>query len=205
MDNDSFPHQFVHDKMKVIGFSGSPRKDGNTDILVGQVLATVSRREGEIEFLRIADMKISPCDACWTCAETGRCHIEDDMQEVYSKLLKSDGIVIGSPVHMGYGVSGQTQVFLDRTFSLWHRKRLKNKIGGAIVVSNRRGGVSCTRIINSLFHNHEIIIAGYTSGFGKAPGDIRKDERALKEAIALGERLCELIRILKKGESSSHE
>jgi multimeric flavodoxin WrbA len=184
--------------MKVIGFSGSPRKAGNTDILVGQVLETVYKRGAEIEFLRIADLRISPCDACWTCAQIGRCHIEDDMQELYTKLLKSDGIVVGSPVHMGYGVSGQTQVFLDRTFALWHQKRLKNKIGGAVVVSNRRGGMSCARIINSLFHNHEIIIAGYASGYGNAPGDVRKDERAGKEATILGERLCDLIEIVKK-------
>lgn len=184
--------------MKVVGFSCSPRKEGNTDILVGEVLRTVNKIGSEIEFLRISDLRISPCDACWTCAETGRCHIEDDMQDVYPKLLQSDGIIIGSPVHMGYSVSGQAQVFFDRTFSLWHQKRLKDKIGGAVVVSNRRGGMSCTRIINSLFHNHQMIIAGYASGYGHAPGDVRNDERAWKEAIALGERLCDLIRIIKK-------
>lgn len=58
--------------------------------------------------------------------------------------------------------------------------------------------MSCTGIINILFHNHEIIIAGYASSFGKAPGNVRRGERARKEAIALGERLCDLIRILKK-------
>ncbi|MDI7259058.1 MAG: flavodoxin family protein [Thermodesulfobacteriota bacterium] len=184
--------------MKVIGFSCSPRRGGNTDLLVNEVLATANRRGAEIEFVRVSDMKINPCDACWTCAETERCHIEDEMQEIYPKLLQADGIVIGSPVHMGYSVSGQAQVFFDRTFSLWHKKRLTNKVGGSIAVSNRRGGISCIRAINSLFHAHHMIIAGYANGYGRGPGDVEKDERALKEVLFLGERLCDLVRIFKR-------
>lgn len=185
--------------MKVVGFGCSPRKGGNTDILVEQVLATASKAGAEIEFLRIADMKISPCDGCWTCKETGQCHIKDDMQDLYSKLLNADGIVIGSPTHMAYNVSGQAQVFFDRTLSLWAQKKLSNKVGGSAVVSEHRGGICCIQVINSLYHTHRIINAGYTTGYGFAPGEIRKDERAFRDAIALGERLCHLIKILKKG------
>jgi multimeric flavodoxin WrbA len=182
----------------VIGISCSPRKNGNTDILVQQVLESSAEAGAAIEFVRVSGMKISPCDACWSCAETGRCHIEDDMQDLYPKLLRADGIVIGSPVHMGYSVSGQGKVFLDRTFSLWHEKNLRNKVGGAVAVSNRRGGISTIRVINGAFSGHHIITAGYANGYGYAPGDVRKDERALNEARALGERICELIRILRK-------
>lgn len=186
--------------LKVIGFSCSPRKGGNTDILVQQVLKTANEAGAEVEFLRVSDMKISPCDACWTCAEAGRCHIEDDMQDIYPKLLQADGIVIGSPVHMGHSVSGQAQVFFDRTFAFWHQKRLSNKVGGGVVSSNRRGGLSAIRVINSLLLSHNIIIAGYASGYGHAPGEIRKDERALREAVTLGKRLYELIRMLPQKE-----
>lgn len=182
----------------VIGVSCSPRKNGNTDILVQQVLATAVEDGGAVEFMRVSDMRISPCDACWTCAKTGECHIDDDMQDVYPKLLNADGIVIGSPVHMGYSVSGQGQVFLDRTFSLWHQKKLRNKAGGCVVVANRRGGISTMRVINGALFSHHVIVAGYANGYGYAPGDVRNDERALSEAIALGKRLCELIRILRR-------
>jgi multimeric flavodoxin WrbA len=192
----------TQEKLKVIGFSCSPRKGGNTDIMVQQALKTIKGAGMGIEFLRVSDMKILPCDACWTCAEKGQCHIKDDMQDIYPKLLKTDGIVIGSPVHMGYNVSGQAQVFFDRTFSLWHQKGLRNKVGGSIAVSNRRGGIDAITVINSLFFNHHMIIAGYANGYGSAPGDIRKDERALREAEALGERLCEIIRIMKRGSSN---
>jgi len=182
----------------VIGISCSPRQGGNTDIMVQQVLTTAKEIGAGIEFLRVSEMEISPCDACWSCAETGQCHIEDDMQDVYPKLLMADGIVIGSPTHMGYNVSGQAQVFFDRTFSLWHRKSLKNKMGGSVAVSNRRGGINAIGVINNVFFNHQVIIAGFANGYGDAPGDVRKDERALREATALGERLCELIKMLKK-------
>jgi len=181
----------------VVGISCSPRKNGNTEILVRQTLESAGNDGADIEFLRVADMKISPCDACWTCAETGQCHIEDDMQNLYPRLLHADGIVIGSPVHMGHSISGQAQVFLDRTFSLWHQKRLKNKVGGCVVCSNRRGGISAIRVINGALFGHHIIIAGYANGYGKAPGDVRKDERALTEAVALGERIIEIMRRLK--------
>ncbi|MBW1614222.1 MAG: flavodoxin family protein [Deltaproteobacteria bacterium] len=182
----------------VIGISCSPRKNGNMDILVRQTLESAGHDGADIEFLRVADMNILPCDACWTCAETGQCHLDDDMQKVYFKLLHADGLVIGSPVHMGHSVSGQAQVFLDRTFSLWHQKQLRNKVGGCVVCSNRRGGISATRVINGALFGHHIIIAGYANGYGYAPGDVQKDTRALSEAATLGKRLCEIIRIMKR-------
>lgn len=188
----------AHKTFQVIGISCSPRKGGNTDIMVQQVLTTTEKAGAGIEFLRVAEKKIAPCDACWTCAETGKCHIQDDMQDIYPKLLNADGVVIGSPIHMGYNVSGQAQVFFDRTFSLWHRKHLRNKVGGSVIVANRRGVISGIEVINNVLFNHEMIIAGYVSGYGGAPGDVRKDERASKDAIALGDRLCELIKMLKK-------
>jgi len=184
--------------LNLIGISCSPRKGGNTDIMVQQVLATAKEAGVEVEMLRVADMKSSPCDACSTCAETGQCHIDDDMQDIYPKLLHADGIVIGSPVHMAYSVSGQAQVFFDRTFSLWHQKMLRNKVGGSVAVSNRRGGMTIMKVINSLFLAHLMIIAGYANGYGRALGEVRKDERALREAVALGERLCELMRLLRR-------
>jgi multimeric flavodoxin WrbA len=189
----------------VIGVSCSPRKNGNTDILVQQVLATAAEGGAAVELVRVSDMKISPCDACWTCAKTGNCHIDDDMQDVYPTLLHADGIVVGSPVHMGHSVSGQAQVFFDRTFSLWHQKKLRNKVGGGVVVSRRRGGISTIRVINAVLLAHHIIIAGYANGYGYAPGDVRKDERALSEAAALGKRLCDLIRMLRRDVTKSFD
>ncbi|MEW6674013.1 MAG: flavodoxin family protein [Thermodesulfobacteriota bacterium] len=184
--------------IKIIGISCSPRRGGNTDILVNEVLAAAGKSGAATEFLKIADHHISPCDACWGCAETGECRIADDMQSIYPKLLQAGGIVIGSPVHMGHSISGHAQVFLDRTFALWHHKKLKNKAGGSVAVANRRGGISAVRIIHDVFIDQEMLIAGYATGYARAPGDIRKDERAFRETVALGNRLFELIVLTSK-------
>lgn len=187
---------------KVLGISCSPRKESNTDTLVNQVLATAAGGGTDIEFVKISDHNISPCDACWHCSEKGVCHIADDMQTIYPKLLQADGIVIGSPVHMGHSISGHAQIFLDRTFALWHQKKLKNKVGASVVVANRRGGISAIRIITDAFLDHHILMAGYASGYAtgyaRAPGDIHKDDRAFKEAGDLGRRMCDLILSIQK-------
>ena len=183
------------DPYHVIGISCSPHSGGNTDIMIQSVLDTVAVEGVVAEIVRTFDEDISACDACWTCKETGSCHIDDDMQRIYPKLLKADGIVIGSPVHMGHNVSGTAQVFLDRTFPFWHHKKLKDKIAGGVVVSNRRSAISAIRAIQDVFIDQQMIVAGYATGYALAPGEIRKDERALQEAESLGRRLFELIQV----------
>ena len=188
----------------VLGISCSPRKGSNTDTLVNQVLTIAAEGNGAAtEFIKIADLNIIPCDACWCCSEKGDCHINDEMQNIYPKLLQADGIVIGSPVHMGHSISGQAQIFLDRTFALWHHKKLKNKLGGSVVVANRRGGINAVRIINDVFLDQQILIAGYVTGYARAPGDIHKDERAFKETNTLGKRIYELIVSIKQKDHPS--
>ncbi|MFC2060519.1 flavodoxin family protein [Chloroflexota bacterium] len=185
--------------LKVAGFSCSPRRGGNTDIMVQRVMEAAGQAGADVELIRVADMMIMPCDGCLSCTETGRCHIEDDMQRLYLKLLQADGIVIGSPVYMGHSICGQAQVFIDRTFLLWHERRLQNKVGVGVIASIRRGGISGTRVINSLFLGHNMIVAGSASGLGNNPGDILNDAKALNDASAAGRRLYEIMRIMNHG------
>jgi len=177
----------------IIGISCSPRANSNTDMLVEAVLEAAAPKTARTEFVKVAAMNISPCDACWSCRESGACHIADDMQSLYPKLEQADGIVIGTPVHMGHNVSGHAQIFLDRTFPFWHQKKLKNKVGGSIAVGNRRGGICSTRVINDVLLDQEMIIAGYVTGYALAAGDIQKDPRAFREASELGKRMLELL------------
>jgi len=181
----------------VIGISCSPHSGGNTDIMMLRALDAAAEKGLAVELVRAFDQDISPCDACWTCKESGACHIADDMRQIYPKLLKADGIIIGSPVHMGHNVSGTAQVFLDRTFPFWHQKRLKDKVAGGVTVSNRRGAISAIRAIQDVFIDQQMIIAGYATGYAFAPGDIRKDIRALEESENLGRRLFELMQLIE--------
>jgi multimeric flavodoxin WrbA len=181
--------------LQVLGIICSPRKGGNTEILVQEALAGAKENGAQTEILRISEMKIAPCDGCMTCHQSGECRIKDDMQKVYKKLLAADGIILGSPVYF-WAVSGQTKTFIDRTYALrYPYHRLKNKVCGAIAVAGRRGSVSALSIINNFFLGHDMLATGLgIAGYGTEKGEVRKDEHAMKSARSLGTQVTELIK-----------
>ena len=85
--------------MKITGIVCSPRKGGNTEILVAQALHASREKGAETEMILTADKQISPCDACDGCLGNGICVVEDDMQEIYQKFETADGIIFGTPVY----------------------------------------------------------------------------------------------------------
>ena len=99
--------------MKILGFEGSPRENGNTEKLVKAILEGAKENGSETRFYKISKMNISPCTGCMDCREKGTCEIEDDMQFLYDEIQSSDAIVIGSPIYM-WQVAAQTKIFLDR-------------------------------------------------------------------------------------------
>jgi multimeric flavodoxin WrbA len=99
--------------MKILGIEGGPRKDGNTEKLVKEVLAGAQETGCRTEFLKLADLTINYCRGCGSCRATGQCVIEDDMDRVVEAIQQSDVIVIGSPIY-AWQVSGTTKVFMDR-------------------------------------------------------------------------------------------
>src|SRR3972149_6417042 len=101
--------------MKVQGIVGSPRKGGNTEIMVREVLKSTHQSGADTDIFLIAGKAIAGCDACGSCARTGRCKIKDDMQELYQKMEWADAIVFGSPVSFNY-VTAQAKAIIDRTF-----------------------------------------------------------------------------------------
>jgi multimeric flavodoxin WrbA len=112
--------------MKIIALMGSPRKGGNTDLLLDAFLRGVKEGGGEYEKLSISDLDISPCRECLACEETGECVIQDDMQPVYRKLLKADKIVLASP-NFFYGFPAQMKALIDRGQALWSRKHILHR------------------------------------------------------------------------------
>ena len=181
--------------MKVLGIACSSRKGGNTEILVQEALAGAKETGAEIELLRISEMKTAPCDGCMTCQQSGECRIKDDMQKVYRKILAADGIILASPVYF-WSISGQAKTLMDRTYALrYPYHKLKNKVGGAIVVAGRRGCVSALSVINNFFLGHDMLVTGLgIAGYGTKKGEVRKDERAMKSARSLGTQVTELIK-----------
>ena len=107
--------------MKVLGVMGSPRSQGNTELLLDKALEGVREAGAEIEKVFVSKLKISPCLEIHACLEDGNCAIKDDMQLLYKKLLKADHVVFASPIFF-YGITSQAKAIVDRCQALWVRR-----------------------------------------------------------------------------------
>ena len=101
--------------MRVIGFVGSPRENGNTAVLVRRMLEGAGAAGADTEVFYLNDLSIRGCQACMHCKTHDGCKQEDDMARLIEEIKKADGLVFGSPVYIGY-MSGQAKIFLDRLY-----------------------------------------------------------------------------------------
>lgn len=102
--------------MKILGFLGSPRKEGNTAILMNEVLSEAKKGGHEVNIYYLNETNIQGCQGCLHCKKHGRCRIDDDMQSIYDEIQAADSIVFGTPVYWG-GESSQFKTFFDRWFA----------------------------------------------------------------------------------------
>jgi len=142
----------------------------------------------ETELLTIWDKNIKPCDGCYSCAKTGKCHIKDDMQEIYLKLLEADGIIWGTPVYF-FDVTAQAKILIDRSYVLHTDSKLTNKVGGVISVASSIGHSGVLNLFNAFFSFNHMLAADYVYGYAREKGDIRKDKHAMKAARELGRQI----------------
>jgi multimeric flavodoxin WrbA len=126
--------------MKVLGIFGSPRRQGNSDILMKAFLQGASETGTVVEEIFLRELKISPCLEIYHCFKDGTCPIKDEMRDLYDKLIEADVVALASPVFF-YSVSAQAKAMIDRTQALWARRYVLNKDfpGG-----NRQGVLLCT-------------------------------------------------------------
>ena len=191
----------MEDKVKVLGLSGSPRRGGNTDILLEEMLKGAEERGAQIVRIIISELKFSPCLECHGCNERGECVLDDDMEKVYPKLLEADCIILASPIFF-YGVTAWTKALIDRVQPLWVRKyQLKlppedpgrKRNGFFISVGATKGarlfdGAMLT--VQYFFEALGVDFAGQLLFKGvEAKGDIRNHPTALREAFEAGKAL----------------
>jgi multimeric flavodoxin WrbA len=120
---------------------GSPRKGGNSDLLLDAFLAGAGEGGAVWNKISVCDLEISPCLECLDCETTGECVIKDGMEEIYRRLLEADRIVIASPIFF-YGLPAQLKALIDRGQALWYRKREERetaKKGFALLLGATRG------------------------------------------------------------------
>lgn len=179
--------------MKVLGIVCSPRKGGNTEIMMEEALAGARSYGAETELWTTADKELKPCDGCESCVKReGKCHIEDDMQGLYPKVLAADGIIFGSPSYFG-SVTAQAKIVIDRMYGLYRMYALPNKVAGVISVAGGDGHDEIGNQFSKFINICRMLPADHVSGFAGARGAIRKDGFGMKSSEELGKQVASLI------------
>jgi multimeric flavodoxin WrbA len=181
--------------MKVVGIVGSPRRGGNTEMLTRIALEEISKQGLETELISLAGKRVAPCDACGTCYKTGKCHIKDDFDSIFLKMKKAEGVILASPVYFS-AATPQIASFISRFYGT-RRKPFKNKVGGPIVVARRAGQNFALAQLLFFFMIAEMIVPGSTYwnvAFGRAKGDVLKDEEGINTIKNFGRRMAWLIK-----------
>lgn len=189
--------------MKILAINGSPRKGGNTDILLGEFLRGAAKAGGQSEVIEVRSLRIVPCHECLFCYRDGVCIIDDDMKGIYDKLLASEAVVLASPIFF-YGVTGWAKALVDRAQALWARKYIlkdpifgpdeSRKAGFFLSVGGTKGERMFEGAILTAKYFFDALHARYDGEllFRKVDekGEILKVPEALTRAYAAGEKLA---------------
>lgn len=185
--------------MKIVGIVGSPRPGGNTEILTRIALEEVQKEGLEAELISLAGKRIEPCDACGTCRTIGKCHIKDDFESVYAKMVEADGIILATPVYFG-AATPQITSLISRYYGQGMKRAFENKVGGPIVVARRAGHNFTFAQIMFFFMISGMIVPGSTywnMAFGRHKGDVTNDEEGMRTIRNFGKKLAWLAKKVK--------
>jgi len=183
------------EKNKVLGIVGSPRRGGNTDLLVDEVLKGAKEIGAETEKIFLHKLKINPCDGCNVCfkSENGNCKYEDDFEEVKQKMEENNTWIIGTPIYW-WGPTAITKAFIDRWYQHNITKQFFKDKNMILVVSSGGGSESYSRHVVGMMEDiakyvginfKEKIIA---TGVNKR-GDVKNRPEILKKAINAGKNI----------------
>ena len=178
--------------MKILGLSCSPRRQGNTESLLGEALQGAQQEGAEVELYSVSGKSIEPCDGCRVCHAKGECHIKDDMQDLCNKLLESDGIIFATPVYF-YSMTAQAKAIIDRTIALNRPERsLSNKVGGVIVTAGSLGIIQVLKDLYFYMVTRQMLPANYVVAYPTPAADIREMEKCIKAARELGQQMVQI-------------
>ena len=189
---------------KVLGILGSPRRGGNTEILLDEALKGANSAGAGIEKLSLADMEFKGCTECGGCCQTGECILMDDLAPVYEKVRNADVLILASPIFFA-GVTAQLKAMIDRFQAEWvakyvlkkrkakSEKRKTSKSGAFICVGGHKDKKfyePARATIDIFFKTLDIGFSEelFFGGVEKA-GGIRTQKGALDEVYKLGQRI----------------
>ncbi|MBN1811433.1 MAG: flavodoxin family protein [Anaerolineae bacterium] len=181
---------------KVLGVVGSPRKKGNTHILVSRILEGAEAEGAATDVIFLGKLKIRECDGCHACWKGKPCAKRDDMNDLYPKIIESDAIVLGTPVYW-YGPTALMKGFIDRFVYFncpENRAKIKGKLA-AIAVPYEEENPETAQPVVAFFEKSlaylEINLIGKVIVPGVSDrGDVLQKKEALAKAYKLGQRLA---------------
>ena len=181
---------------KILGVVGSPRKKGNTHILVTRILDGAKDIGATTEIIFLNDLNIRECDGCHFCWRNKACNKKDDMNNIYPKIIQSDVIIFGTPVYW-YGPTALMKGFIDRLVYFncpKNRAKIRGKYA-VIAVPFEEENPKTAFLLTKFFEKSlrylemnliaEILVPGVSSR-----GEILKKDTQLEEAYKLGRRLA---------------
>lgn len=192
------------DSLKAIAFLGSPRKDGNTDLLLQHAVKGMEETGIHVRIFNLNLMNITPCQNCGGCEKTGECVIEDDMSVIYPEIRTASRIILASPIFF-FGLSAQTKAMIDRCQSFWCEKYLLKRPlpegsygrkGLLLLVGGMKKeiGVECSGATGKAFFRTVSVKEHKTLSFlgVDAKGAILEHPSALEEAFLAGKELAKI-------------
>ncbi len=187
-------------RMKVVAFSGSARKDGNTAILVREIFKELVQQGLETELVQLAGIEIKACLACYRCFENKdqHCSVEDDkLNQFIDKMLAAEGIILASPTYIG-DVTSIIKALIDRAgmVSRANDNMLRRKVGAAVAVASWGGAIHTFDSLNHFFLIGEMIVVGSSNwnlGFGREKGQVLQDQKSLETMRTLGRNMAWLL------------
>lgn len=192
--------------MKVLLVNGSPHKNGCTNEALKEVEKQLIENGIETEMFWIGTKPISGCLGCGSCKETGKCVIDDVVNDFIEKAKEVDGFVFGTPVHYA-GVSGAISSFMDRAF--YGKPMLyKGKAVAAITSCRRAGGIGAFDRLNKYFTYSSMVLvtSNYWNGvFGSTKEEVRQDEEGMQTMRILGNNMAWILKCIELGKQNGIE
>jgi multimeric flavodoxin WrbA len=189
--------------MKVVAFNGSPKKEGNTYLLLRRVFEELLKEGIETEYIHFGGKPLRGCIACMKCMENKdkKCTLPDDGLNGYvAKMDQADGIILASPVYFS-NVTAEMKALIDRAGYVTRANGglLRRKVGAAVVAVRRAGATIVYSDLNFFFGINEMVIATssyWNLGIGRMPGEVLKDEEGLKTMENLGKNMAWILKKL---------
>jgi len=193
--------------VRIIAFNGSPRKGGNTQLLLEEAVRGAKEQGAEVTVYNLNTLNVRACQNCGGCDDTGRCVIQDDMQAIHAAIRSADRIIVASPIFF-FTVSAQTKIMIDRCQAFWSEKYVHKKpvppgpfgrrglliLVGGMKRDAKNDGFKCAEAVARAFFRTVNVQEHVTLEYGSVEkkGEIRENPAALNEAYEAGKKLAEI-------------